>query len=156
MGRSGSTLSLKRDGFREGRVAKGLGRGRGGEARAWLWAGVRRSTAPTKIHRIAPPDDAFEALYVALGPDGSPDLPAALVLDVLLSPVTEDRRAANSVVPPVRDHVITPLLGATFTVDRNATITDVAGQDVNTVAADISASSGIVHLIDVVLLLLPP
>ncbi len=101
---------------------------------------------------FAPTNEAFFALYGALGVDEITDLPAELVLDVLLYHVTEGRRAANSVVPPVRDRKITTLLGATFTVDRNAVITDIAGQEVNIVAANISASNGIIHVIDTVLL----
>jgi uncharacterized surface protein with fasciclin (FAS1) repeats len=109
---------------------------------------------------FAPTDAAFEALYGALGDDvdGITDLPAALVLDVLLYHVVEGRRAANSVVPPVRPRTITTLLGATFTVDRNGVITDIAGQEVNFVPGliNISASNGIIHVIDTVLLPLPP
>jgi len=101
---------------------------------------------------FAPTNDAFAALYGALGINGITDLPAELVLDVLLYHVTEGRRAANSVVPPVRPRVITTLLGATFTVNRNAVITDIAGQKANIVAANISASNGIIHVIDTVIL----
>jgi uncharacterized surface protein with fasciclin (FAS1) repeats len=101
---------------------------------------------------FAPTNEAFEALYGALGIDGITDLPAELVLNVLLYHVTEGRRAANSVVPPVRPRVITTLLGATFTVDSTGTITDIAGQEVEIVAANISASNGIIHVIDTVLL----
>lgn len=101
---------------------------------------------------FAPTNEAFEGLYEALEIDGITDLPAELVLDVLLYHVTEGRRAANSVVPPVRPRTITTLLGATFTVDRNGVITDIAGQEANIVAADISASNGIIHVIDTVIL----
>lgn len=101
---------------------------------------------------FAPTNEAFKNLYAALGIDEITDLPAELVLDVLLYHVTEGRRAANSVVPPVRPRTITTLLGATFTVDRNAVITDIAGQKVNIVAPNISASNGIIHVIDTVLL----
>ncbi len=101
---------------------------------------------------FAPTNEAFEALYLFLGIDGITDLPPELVLDVLLYHVIEGRRAANSVVPPVRPRVITTLLGATFTVDRNAVITDLFGQEANIVAANISASNGIIHVIDTVIL----
>jgi len=101
---------------------------------------------------FAPTNDAFEALYEALEIDGITDLPAELVLDVLLYHVTEGRRAANSVVPPVRVRVITTLLGATFTVDSDAVITDIYGQEANIVTANISASNGIIHVIDTVIL----
>ena len=101
---------------------------------------------------FAPTNEAFEALYGALEIDGITDLPAELVLDVLFYHVVEGRRAANSVVPPVRPRTITTLLGATFTVNSGGVITDIAGQEINIVAADISASNGIIHVIDGVLL----
>ncbi len=101
---------------------------------------------------FAPTDEAFEDLYEALEIDDISDLPPELVLDVLLYHVLEGRRAANSVVPPVRPRVITTVLGETFTVYPNATIEDIAGQEVNIVDADISASNGIIHVIDTVLL----
>ncbi len=77
---------------------------------------------------FAPTNEAFEGLYEALEIDGITDLPAELVLDVLLYHVAEGRRAANSVVPPVRDRSINTLLGVSFSVDRNGEITDIAGQ----------------------------
>ncbi len=101
---------------------------------------------------FAPTDEAFEGLYGFLGIDGITDLPAELVLDVLFYHVVEGRRSANSVVPPVRTRTITTLLGATFSVDRSGVITDIAGQKANIVAADISASNGIIHVIDTVIL----
>jgi uncharacterized surface protein with fasciclin (FAS1) repeats len=101
---------------------------------------------------FAPTDAAFEALYGALGVAGITEVDPNLVLNVLLYHVVEGRRAADSVVPPVRPRTITTLLGATFTVDRNGVITDIAGQEVNIVAANISASNGIIHVIDAVLL----
>jgi len=104
---------------------------------------------------FAPTDEAFQGLYGALDIDGISDLPAELVLDVLLYHVVEGRRAANSVVPPVRPRTITTLLGATFSVDRNGVITDIAGQEAGIVAPNISASNGIIHVIDTVILPLP-
>lgn len=101
---------------------------------------------------FAPTNEAFEGLYEALGIDQISDLPAELVLDVLFYHVTEGRRAANSVVPPVRPRTITTLLGETFSVNSSGVITDIAGQEVGIVAPDISASNGIIHVIDTVLL----
>jgi len=101
---------------------------------------------------FAPTNEAFEGLYEALEIDGITDLPAELVLDVLLYHVAEGRRAANSVVPPVRDRSINTLLGVSFSVDRNGEITDIAGQNANIVAPNISASNGIIHVIDTVIL----
>ena len=101
---------------------------------------------------FAPTNEAFENLYEAQGYDDLGDVEPEVVLDVLLYHVVEGRRAANSVVPPVRDRTITTLLGATFTVDRNAVITDIASQSVGIVAPNISASNGIIHVIDTVIL----
>ena len=101
---------------------------------------------------FAPTNEAFENLYEALIINGIDDLPAELVLDVLLYHVVEGRRAANSVVPPIRTRTITTLLGKTFTVASNGVITDIYGQETNIVSPDISASNGIVHVIDTVLL----
>lgn len=104
---------------------------------------------------FAPTNEAFQGLYGALGVDGITGLDAELVLDVLLYHVVEGRRAANSVVPPVRPRTITTLLGATFSVDRTGVITDIAGQETNIIAPNISASNGIIHVIDTVILPLP-
>jgi uncharacterized surface protein with fasciclin (FAS1) repeats len=101
---------------------------------------------------FAPTNEAFEDLYDFLGITEISDLPPELVLDVLLYHVTEGRRAANSVVPPRMDRTITTLLGASFSVDRNGTITDLFGQEATIVAPNISASNGIVHVVDTVLL----
>ena len=106
---------------------------------------------------FAPTNEAFEALYGVLGIDEISELDdPELVLDVLLYHVAEGRRAANSVVPPVRPRVITTLLGATFTVDCSGVISDIYGQEANIVAANISASNGIIHVIDTVILPFEP
>jgi len=105
---------------------------------------------------FAPTNEAFEDLYGALGINEISDLPAEVVLDVLFYHVTEGRRAANSVVPPVRDRTITTLLGETFTVDRGGEISDIYGQEAEILLPDISASNGIIHVIDTVLLPLEP
>jgi uncharacterized surface protein with fasciclin (FAS1) repeats len=101
---------------------------------------------------FAPTNDAFETLYDFLSIDEISDLPPELVLDVLLYHVVEGRRAANSVVPPVRTRTITTLLGKTFKVDATGTITDLFGQEASILAPDISASNGIIHVIDTVIL----
>jgi uncharacterized surface protein with fasciclin (FAS1) repeats len=101
---------------------------------------------------FAPTNEAFEDLYDLLGIDEISDLPPELVLDVLLYHVTEGRRAANSVVPARAPRTITTLLGATFSVDNTGTITDTFGQAVRIVAPNISASNGVVHVVDTVLL----
>jgi uncharacterized surface protein with fasciclin (FAS1) repeats len=100
---------------------------------------------------FAPTDAAFKNLYMALGVDKISDLPATLVLDVLKYHVLEGRRAANSVVPSTGTKEITTLLGANFYVDANGMITAV-GNNASIKAANISASNGIIHVVDTVLL----
>src|SRR6056297_3112101 len=74
---------------------------------------------------FAPTNDAFLALYEALGVDEITEVDAGLVLDVLFYHVTEGRRASNSVVPPMKPRKIKTLLGINFSVDRDAMITAV-------------------------------
>lgn len=106
---------------------------------------------------FAPVDSAFFNLYNALDPNGGidsiRDLPAELVLNVLLYHVTDGRRASNSVLPKNGSKTIETLLGETFSVDTSGMIT--AGNNSAKIvleAADISASNGIIHVIDSVLL----
>ena len=100
---------------------------------------------------FAPTDAAFENLYSALQVDGITDLDAELVLDVLLYHVTEGRRAANSVVPKNNSRNIETLLGVSFAVNIDGSI-DAVGNSAKIIAADISASNGIIHVIDAVIL----
>jgi uncharacterized surface protein with fasciclin (FAS1) repeats len=104
---------------------------------------------------FAPTNEAFTALYGNLGINEISDLPAELVLDVLLYHVTDGRRAANSVVPPARPRTIITLLGKTFSVDRNGEITAI-GSTAKIGPSDISASNGVIHVIDGVLLPIIP
>ncbi|MBS3807974.1 MAG: fasciclin domain-containing protein, partial [Bacteroidales bacterium] len=103
---------------------------------------------------FAPTNEAFKTLYEALGEDVDEitDLDPELVRDVLFYHVTEGRRASNSVVPPVRPRTIETLLGETFSVSKEGVISDIAGQETGIVLPDISASNGIIHVIDGVLL----
>jgi uncharacterized surface protein with fasciclin (FAS1) repeats len=112
---------------------------------------------------FAPTNEAFENLYSLLSDvldteiNEITDVPADVVLNVLLYHVTEGRRAAVSVVPPRNWRTITPLLGETFAVRTDATIVDgLTGlrDDAQIVSADISASNGIIHVIDQVIV--PP
>jgi uncharacterized surface protein with fasciclin (FAS1) repeats len=112
---------------------------------------------------FAPTNGAFEDLYVLLGGvlgaeiNDVTDIPASVVLDVLLYHVTEGRRAANSVVPRNGERNITSLLGQTFAVRTDATIRDgLTGLrgDASITTADVSASNGIIHVIDAVIV--PP
>ena len=85
------------------------------------------------------------------------DVPAEIVLDVLLYHVAEGRRASNSVVPKKNDRQITTLLGESFGVRPDLTIEDgLTGlrDDASIVSPDISASNGIIHVISGVIV--PP
>jgi uncharacterized surface protein with fasciclin (FAS1) repeats len=82
------------------------------------------------------------------------EVDAETVLDVLLYHVTKGRRASNSVVPPKMPRKIQTLLGESFMVTSDPMI-DAIGSDANFVSLDlidISASNGIIHVIDTVLL----
>ncbi|MEX2473401.1 MAG: fasciclin domain-containing protein [Gemmatimonadota bacterium] len=112
---------------------------------------------------FAPTNEAFEDLYGLLSAvlgaeiDEISDVPAEVVLDVLFYHVTEGRRAANSVVPKRNPRKITSLLGETFRVRGDLTIEDgLTGlrDDASILSADISASNGIIHVIDAVIV--PP
>jgi uncharacterized surface protein with fasciclin (FAS1) repeats len=100
---------------------------------------------------FAPTDKAFQNLYDALDVDGITDLDPELVLDVLYYHVTEGRRASNSVVPKKGYRTVTTLLEEKFKVNSGGMIMAI-GNSANIVAADISASNGIIHVIDTVIL----
>jgi uncharacterized surface protein with fasciclin (FAS1) repeats len=112
---------------------------------------------------FAPTDDAFNDLYVALSGilgetiDEITDLPQALVLDVLKYHVTNGRRASNSVVPRNNQRFIQTLLGVKFAVNPDLSI-EAVGNTANIVNPffDISASNGIIHVIDAVILPIDP
>jgi uncharacterized surface protein with fasciclin (FAS1) repeats len=114
---------------------------------------------------FAPSDMAFQDLYGLLSTvlgttvDEITDVPAPVVLDVLLYHVAEGRRAANSVVPKRGERTITPLLGETFSVRPDLTIGDGltalgVRDDAKIVSPNTSASNGIIHVIDQVIV--PP
>ena len=122
---------------------------------------------------FAPVDAAFVGLLGVLNkPDIRPDdvdeiegvegIPSEIVLAVLQYHLTNGRRGSNSVVPRKGSKTIqTMLQGASFEVDKDLMITDVAGQKaligiVNPdIYANISASNGMIHVIDKVLLPVP-
>jgi uncharacterized surface protein with fasciclin (FAS1) repeats len=100
---------------------------------------------------FAPTNTAFQNLYSALNVTSIKDLPPTLVRDVLLYHVVEGRRAANSVLPKMGTKSISTLLELKFTVNPQGQITAI-GNTSNISSANISASNGIIHVIDAVLL----
>lgn len=115
---------------------------------------------------FAPTDEAFGNLVAAVADLLDPDILAndgpfaaidallgeGTVTNVLLYHVAEGRRAANSVVPKVNTRTIETLLeGATFSVDKDKKIWAV-GNTAMIETPNISASNGIIHVIDTVIL----
>lgn len=115
---------------------------------------------------FAPTDAAFTALVGALagdldqgilnneGPFAAIDdlLGAGTVEAVVSYHVTEGRRASISVLPRKGERTIETLLeDATFSVDSGGAITAV-GNSATIMDADTSASNGIIHAIDTVIL----
>jgi uncharacterized surface protein with fasciclin (FAS1) repeats len=100
---------------------------------------------------FAPTDEAFEALFAFTAANNIVVTPE-LVLDILLYHVADGRRAANSVVPPTGTRKITTLLGKTFEVNSKGEINDLFGQTAKITRPNVSASNGIIHIIDTVIL----
>lgn len=115
---------------------------------------------------FAPTDDAFGNLVAAVQPLLDPDVladegPFAAIDDLLgrgtieavvSYHVTDGRRASNSVLPKNGDRMIETLLeGATFSVDSDGMITAV-GNSAMITGPDVSASNGIIHVINAVIL----
>ena len=115
---------------------------------------------------FAPTDEAFGNLVEAVAPHLDPDVlaedgPFAAIDDLLGAGtveavvsyhVTDGRRATNSVLPRRGERTISTLLpGATFSVSTGGVITAV-GNSANIGPADISASNGVIHVIDTVIL----
>lgn len=105
--------------------------------------GLVTAVAPLLDENILNEEGPFAAIDAALG-EGT-------VASVLLYHVTEGRRAANSVVPPRGSRTITTLGGGTFYVSPAATIMAV-GSTAQITRPNLSASNGIIHVIDTVLL----
>lgn len=102
---------------------------------------------------FAPNNAAFGRLYETLGVDDITDLDPQLVADVLYYHVTNGRRAANSVVPPNSRNTksIQTLLEEKFMVNSDGQIIAI-GNTAGILDPDISASNGIIHEINEVLL----
>ena len=112
---------------------------------------------------FAPTDAAFEKvadeLFAAGIGDGTVLTLATFLVnnglldDVLLYHVTEGRRFANSVVPRAGEKPISTLLGASFAAKVGGLLMDASGEttDATVTTPNITASNGVVHVIDNVL-----
>ena len=117
-----------------------------------------------QITVFAPTDQAFVDLLAFLDGardetiDDITDIPAPIVLAVLQYHLVEGRRGSNSVVPKTNNNktIETLLADATFEVDKNKVIYAAGGDDANIIAPNVSASNGMVHVIDEVILPLTP
>jgi transforming growth factor-beta-induced protein len=114
---------------------------------------------------FAPTNEAFGNLLSFLNDElgfsfgALTDIPAGIVLDVLLYHVVEGRRGSNSVVPANGERTMTSLLGEDFFVQTDLSIKDgLSGlRDAAAIVPglfDLSAKNGIVHVISQVIV--PP
>ncbi len=107
---------------------------------------------------FAPTDAAFDALFAYLNDNGIV-LTDEQIVNTLLYHVTDGRRAANSVLPKKEGQMkmIQTLLGQSFKVDNTGMIYTASNGMSSIVTAEagvtfnVSASNGIIHVIDAVL-----
>lgn len=116
---------------------------------------------------FAPTDAAFEKVADELAAAGVGDGTVPTLLnflvaneladDVLLYHVTEGRRASQSLVGKNNDKDVETVLGAFLTVTPDVTVQDAsaATTDATIIIPNISASNGVIHAIDNVLVPLP-
>lgn len=135
------------------------------ELNAGLGAAI--SSNDIQLTVFAPTDAAFGRLLAALETElnlppnslGLTDIPAPIVLTVLEYHLTDGRRASNSVVPPNDRNtktIETFLEGASFEVAKGTPPMILAGGNTaEIVTPNISASNGIIHIINEVILPIP-
>ena len=104
---------------------------------------------------FAPTNDAFAALLGELGLTKEALLAnTALLTSVLTYHVVPGALRASDVQALPKPASVVTVQGAAFTVDANLAITDGRGRQAQLVSTDLTASNGVVHAIDTVLL--PP
>lgn len=104
---------------------------------------------------FAPTDDAFGALLEELEITGLGDLDSDLLADVLSYHVVTGANVTSDEL--TNGMAVTTFLGEDFTVNlaadsNNVSITDVNSRTANVVAANVQATNGVIHAIDMVLL----
>jgi uncharacterized surface protein with fasciclin (FAS1) repeats len=114
---------------------------------------------PTDTYTVlAPTNEAFADLLAALGANGLEDIPLETLTEVLAYHVIPS--AAIFSTDLVDGAVVTTLGGAELTVDLTSVpgsvIFDGIGSDATVVIADVEAGNSVVHVIDTVLLPIPP
>jgi len=100
---------------------------------------------------FAPTDDAFAEL--GLNPANVGSIDQGFLTQVLLYHVARGRRDAGDVLS---SHRIRSLQGNFFFPSSSATITDALGREADIIVTDVSASNGIIHAIDRVILPFAP
>lgn len=101
---------------------------------------------------FAPTDDAFAVLGLTPANVGTTFSQETLT-QILLYHVVRGRRDAGDVTTSDR---IRSLQGSFFFPNSSATITDALGRPANIIVTDVSASNGIIHAIDAVILPFAP
>jgi uncharacterized surface protein with fasciclin (FAS1) repeats len=100
---------------------------------------------------FAPTNYAFQILFAELGVSTINDIPAAALESILAYHIVNGTLLAASLT---EGQIITTLQGGTITVQLSggATLLDGAGRVVPIIAVDISATNGVIHIIDKVLI----
>ena len=96
---------------------------------------------------FAPTDDAFEALFEALGVDGIDDLSAETLTPILLYHVVSGNVRSDQVSTGM-----VPTLNETNMLDIDTSSGVTINGDTNVTATDIQGTNGVIHVVDKVLL----